>query len=94
MNAVVDALKPLTEEERRRVLEYVLGRFGALPIQQAVPPFASVGVAVSPHAPSVHDVGVGAIHDIRSLKEAKSPKSANEMAGTCCLLRLRSGYIG
>jgi hypothetical protein len=29
MNAIVDALKPLTEEERRRVLEYVLGRFGA-----------------------------------------------------------------
>ena len=80
MHAIVAALKPLTEEERRRVLEYVLGRFGALPIQSTIP-----GLGVS--APSASSGGTApavasasAIHDIRSLKEAKSPKSANEMA--------------
>jgi hypothetical protein len=40
MNSIVDALKPLTKEERRRVLEYVLGRFGALPVRLP-PSFAS-----------------------------------------------------
>jgi hypothetical protein len=81
MHAIVAALKPLTEEERRRVLEYVLGRFGALPIQSAIP---SLGVAAASAssgagtAPAVTSAGV--IHDIRSLKDAKSPKSANEMA--------------
>jgi len=78
MNAIVDALKPLTEEERRRVLEYVLGRFGAVPIQQTVP---SLPPALS-DASIMHYAGHGAakVHDIRSLKEEKAPKSANEMA--------------
>jgi len=86
MNAIVDALKPLTEEERRRVLEYVLGRFGALPIQQSVPSLWAGGTskveAALSGASVVHYAGHGAsaIHDIRSLKETKSPKSANEMA--------------
>src|SRR5208283_918652 len=77
MNAVVEALKPLTAEERRRVLEYVLGRFGALPIQQAVP-LLTPSVAVSPSAAGGQQAGT--VHDIRTLKEVKSPKSANEMA--------------
>jgi hypothetical protein len=81
MQAIVAALKPLTEEERRRVLEYVLGRFGALPIQSAIPSLgvaaagASSGPGTAPGAASA-----ASIHDIRSLKDAKSPKSANEMA--------------
>jgi hypothetical protein len=78
MHAIVAALKPLTEEERRRVLEYVLGRFGALPIQSAIP---SLGVAASASGGAGTASAVaGAVHDIQSLKEAKSPKSANEMA--------------
>jgi hypothetical protein len=82
MDAIVDALKPLTEEERRRVLEYVLGRFGAVPIQQTVQPYAASGaaVAVSPGASTAHGALAGAVHDIRTLKESKSPRSANEMA--------------
>lgn len=91
MNAIVDALKPLTQEERRRVLEYVLGRFGALPIQQSIPSL-SAGLATLSGTSKVEAAlsgssighyaghGVGAVHDIRSLKETKSPKSANEMA--------------
>lgn len=75
MNSIVAALKPLTEEERRRVLEYVLGRFGALALQAQVPPL-SVPTAATPVAASV----AGTMHDIRTLKEAKAPKSANEMA--------------
>ena len=82
MNAVVAALKPLTEEERRRVLGYILGRFGAVPIQPAVPSFASPGPSASAgsSASGAHHAGAGGIHDIRTLKEAKAPKSANEMA--------------
>lgn len=82
MNAIVDALKPLTEEERRRVLEYVLGRFGVLPIQQTVPALGSTGpsAAGGSSVSSAHHAGAGAIHDIRSFKESKAPKSANEMA--------------
>jgi hypothetical protein len=81
MNAVVAALKPLLEEERRRVLEYVLGRFGAVPIQPAVSSFASPvpSAGAASGASSVHHGG-GGIHDIRTLKETKAPKSANEMA--------------
>src|SRR5579875_3191032 len=80
MNVIVAALRPLREEERKRVLEYVLGRFGAVALQV---PLASVG---SPASSSVSIASAGAetagrsIHDIRSLKEAKNPRSANEMA--------------
>jgi hypothetical protein len=79
MNAIVDALKPLQEEQRTRVLEYVLARFGAVPLQQHL----SSGVAqVSASGSTISGVSThtGQVHDIRSLKEAKSPKSANEMA--------------
>jgi hypothetical protein len=81
MQLVVAALKPLTEEKRRRVLDYVLGRFGILPIQPViVSPItaaASPSIAAATHAAAASS---GPIHDIRSLKEAKVPKIANEMA--------------
>ena len=81
MHAIVTALKPLTEEERRRVLEYVLGRFGALPIQSTIPSLGvAAGSAPSGAVAAPSAVSASAIHDIRSLKEAKSPASANEMA--------------
>jgi hypothetical protein len=80
MQAIVAALKPLDEEERRRVMEYVLGRFGALSIQPTVPllgaPAPPLSGSSTPPAIASH----GGVTDIRSLKEAKSPKSANEMA--------------
>jgi len=81
MHTIVTALKPLTEEERRRVLEYVLGRFGALPIESAIPSRGPAAVGTSSGGGTPPPVAIsGAIHDIRSLKEAKSPKSAIEMA--------------
>jgi hypothetical protein len=76
MNAVVAALKPLKDEERRRVLEYVLGRFGAIPLQaQVAPTPAAVSATLTAGPPAVSGV-----YDIRTLKETKAPRSANEMA--------------
>lgn len=77
MIAIVAALKPLKEDEVRNVLEYVLRRFGAgrlpvYPTTQTVPP--------PPQVTSPIHSGSGAVQDIRSLREEKAPKSANEMA--------------
>src|SRR6266568_5443122 len=73
---IVAALKPLREDEVRSVLEYVLRRFGAmpLPVHSATQP-----ASTTQSAPPTHS-GLGAIQDIRSLREKKAPKSANEMA--------------
>ena len=81
IEVVVAALKPLGEEERRRVLEYVLGRFGVMQTRPANPPpgsdqFGIGNVPTPPHALT----SPAAVLDIRSLKEAKAPRSANEMA--------------
>ena len=85
INAVVTALTPLTEEQRLRALEYVLRRFNASALQPSapvtppsmIPPLAPPPArhAIEPHTPAPE-----AIHDIRTLKEAKEPKSAIEMA--------------
>ncbi len=74
--AIVAALKPLKEDEVRNVLEYVLRRFGAgpLPVYATGPTPSSV-----PQAPPTHS-GSGAVKDVRTLREEKAPKSANEMA--------------
>jgi hypothetical protein len=82
MQVIVTALKPLTDEERRRVLEYVLGRFGALPIQSAIPSLSTVGMPAggASGSSSHHSISTSSIHDMRSLKEVKAPKTANEMA--------------
>lgn len=78
MNLIVGALKPLQEEQRTRVLEYVLARFGAVPLQQQLP---SAAAPVSGSGSPISGVSTHTgVHDIRSLKEAKSPRSANEMA--------------
>ena len=74
--AIVAALKPLREDEVRNVLEYVLRRFGAVPLPvnstpQSTAPVQSVSTPYS---------SLGAVQDIRSLREEKTPKSANEMA--------------
>jgi len=75
--AIVAALKPLKEDEVRNVLEYVLRRFGAgpLPVYATSPTPSSVSQA----APPTHS-GSGAVKDVRTLREEKAPKSANEMA--------------
>ena len=75
--AIVSALKPLKEDEVRNVLEYVLRRFGAgpLPIYAASQTPSSLPQIAAP----IHS-GSGAVKDVRSLREEKAPKSANEMA--------------
>lgn len=77
MRAVLGALVPLKLEGRTRVLGYVLNRLGM------VGPGIS-GTSVTNYTPTGDDrasqsSGSG-ISDIRSLKEKKAPRSANEMA--------------
>jgi hypothetical protein len=57
-------------------LDYVAGRFGVLPAQPPTQPQSQQAAAdiTPPNLPTDY------VQDIRSLKEAKSPKSANEMA--------------
>src|SRR5487761_1106325 len=76
INTIVEALKPLAEEERHRALEYVIGRFGALlpPTPSRLSIEQTTAVAQVPQKPTSY------IQDIRTLKENKNPKSANEMA--------------
>lgn len=73
IRAVMAALEPLNDQERSRVLEYVLKRLQMATVRT---PIASREIApsVSPSPTSV------SITDIRSLKEEKRPRSANEMA--------------
>jgi hypothetical protein len=79
INAVVEALKPLRDDERKRVLEYVLARFGAVPLQSPIGGVSASGSASVPLS-SLVPVQAVQVQDIRSLKELKGPKSANEMA--------------
>jgi hypothetical protein len=85
MNDVVKALSPLTEDQRLRAIEYVLRRFN-VPLGQSGPPTVPAqmqGVSLPPLKRNEAQTQIpvtGAIQDIRTLKEAKLPKSANEMA--------------
>jgi len=82
INAIVTALSPLKEEQRLRALEYVLRRFNAVALQ--APPVAAAPQAFQPTSlapPATFVSGAPAtMTDIRTLKETKQPKSANEMA--------------
>jgi hypothetical protein len=75
MNAIVAALSPLRDEQRSRVLDYVLSRFGVTALRSN-PTVQGSPLPLASEAPQ----RTGQVHDIRSLKEAKAPKSANEMA--------------
>jgi hypothetical protein len=80
IQAVISALSSLDETARTRVLEYVFSRLdfavGALSREYVVSNFpASAPPEAGPVASRPESVT-----DIRSLKEAKSPRSANEMA--------------
>jgi hypothetical protein len=73
IGTIMTALQPLTAQERSRVLEYVLKRLQ----MSAVRPPSAVAEAPS-SAPSAQ--GAERVVDIRSLREEKQPRSANEMA--------------
>jgi hypothetical protein len=85
INEVVKALSPLTEVQRLRALEYVLRRFN-IASGQTAPPITPVPAVQPPAFPQErHEIhpqipASGVVHDIRTLKETKLPKSAIEMA--------------
>lgn len=71
IRTVIGALDPLDEQEKSRVLEYVLKRLQMAALR--VP--SQTASHVSPVPSVTRPVG-----DIRSLKEERQPRSANEMA--------------
>ena len=75
ITAIVRALEPLDEEARARVLDYSLRRLGLARPFTPVGDTGSSGGAIQSAAS-----GPTTIHDIRTLREEKQPKSANEMA--------------
>jgi hypothetical protein len=73
IRTVVDVLEPLEDQERSRVLEYVLKRLQMATVRAptAVPAASQTAASGPTQRP---------VADIRSLKEGKQPRSANEMA--------------
>jgi hypothetical protein len=72
IGAIISLLDPLNEEERARVLEYVLKRLDMATVRPAV--------VAAEQLPSVAPSAPQAITDIRTLTAEKQPRSANEMA--------------
>lgn len=77
---LLNALEPLSPDARLNVIEYVFKRLG---INFPAPHTAGAGRTVSDVAAVHHtegfDAQVGGVIDIRSFKEEKQPKTANEM---------------
>jgi hypothetical protein len=84
INQVVQALSLLAEEQRARALEYILRRFNFVAREATSSGAALQGAATFAPPPEQGSQTItpqgGAIQDIRTLKETKLPKSANEMA--------------
>lgn len=80
---VMDALKALDDGARSRVLDYVFRRLGIIMRSAAapmpLPPGQPVG-ATSPASPVAVTPTTGTYSDVRSLAEAKKPRTATEMA--------------
>jgi hypothetical protein len=76
---VLAALEPLPGPARERVVEYVTRALGiaALPTPSRSDPIPEIDQVLPPPPGATPAV---AVTDIRSLKEAKQPRSANEMA--------------
>jgi len=82
---VVEALQPLTPEGRDRVINYVFQTLGIsmnVTTTPPTPPPPVVGEAPPeiPLPPQIHGQATKVISDIRSFKEQKQPRTANEMA--------------
>jgi len=73
IQALVAALEPLDVEARGRVIAYALSRFDIRTTAAAQSPAITSGSAGAQTASA-------AVSDIRSFKELKAPKTANEMA--------------
>ncbi len=79
---IVNALTPLDTEARSRVVSYVFQRLGmiATGTPTAAPPFQPPPPTHMGGASHAEVSAAGHVKDIRSLTEAKSPKSDSEMA--------------
>lgn len=73
LNALVKALRPLSPESQRRVVDSAMVLLGTGPASRAEASSSTVG----PQGSSISNVTA---KDIRALKEQKIPESANEMA--------------
>lgn len=80
MQQVIKALELLETDARTRVLTYVFQRLGlSLATPNCIPPLETL--PPSPAASTAAPASAGAaVADIRTLKEAKQPKSDNQMA--------------
>jgi len=82
LQVVIEALEPLDDAARSRVIEYALKRLGMRDLSTSAAAASSASPTPS-EEPGVADPGsawVTDIQDIRSLREAKQPNSAVEMA--------------
>jgi hypothetical protein len=77
LEAVFDALQPLDDEARSRVVEYTLKRLGMRELPSGAD--SPAGAPVTPIEEQPQD-RAKATTDIRSLKEKKNPASAIDMA--------------
>lgn len=79
IKAVLTALAPLSEKARASVLDYVVKRLSVQPL--LANPQQGLAVGDTPASRLVHQgaPGTGPVH-IKTFKEGKRPRSANEMA--------------
>jgi hypothetical protein len=75
---VIDALGPLDDDARGRVLEYTLRRLGMRDLPG--PATGAATLRLEPIIDAAPPASTPAVTDIRSLREAKQPKSGVEMA--------------
>lgn len=81
IKVINDALKPLTLENRERVLQYVLSHLGINSTLTAlVVPQPLINIPPSPIAITPGAGGLQRRPDIRSFTEEKQPRTASEMA--------------
>jgi hypothetical protein len=81
MQQVIKALESLDADARTRVLAYVFQRLGlSLAAPNPLPPSFETQPAAPLTSPAIPTEIRLAVADIRSLKEAKQPKSDNQMA--------------
>lgn len=84
IKAIIEALEGLDSPTKHRVLSYALGHLDISFAANRAPEDLDMSAPVASNAPavlhSVLETKASPISDIRTLKETKQPKSANEMA--------------
>lgn len=81
IQTVLGVLVPLQDDQRQRVIDYVFQRLGLVSTPTSTSPAQTLSAAISTPANAAPNLGPGvSIRDVRSLKDQKKPRSANEMA--------------